>query len=141
MVSERNNWCQTYGALHHPSLYTLEGEACRPEQSYSTKRVILDPDKLNHKVTILQIYNSMHACMHACMHVCMHARSCVLQTFVLSSMEVFRIQCSTTSAMQIWSQTAVAQKESLRNAKPNINDLFCPSSFSVQPSSAQGINA
>ena len=63
------------------------------------------------------------------------------QTFVLSSMEIFKVQCSTTGAMQIWSQTAFAHKESLRHAKPNINDLFCPSSFSVQPSSAQGINA
>jgi hypothetical protein len=59
----------------------------------------------------------------------MHARSCVLQTFVLSSMEICRIQCATTRAVQIWSQTAVAQKESLRNAKPNINDWLCLRSF------------
>ena len=61
------------------------------------------------------------------------------QTFVLSSMEICKVQCSSTGAMQIWSQTAFAHKESLRHAKPNINDLFDPSSFSVQPSSATDV--
>jgi hypothetical protein len=61
------------------------------------------------------------------------------QTFVLSSMEICKVQCASTGAMQIWSQTAFAHKESLRHAKPNINDLFDPSSFSVQPSSATDV--
>ena len=61
------------------------------------------------------------------------------QTFVLSSMEIYKVQCSSTGAMRIWSQTAFAHAESLRHAKPNINDLFDPSSFSVQPSSATDV--
>ena len=61
------------------------------------------------------------------------------QTFVLPSMEICKVQYSSTGAMQIWSQTAFAHKESLRHVKPNLNDLFDPSSFSVQPSSATDV--
>ena len=47
MVSEYCNGCQTSGAPHR-SAHTLEGEHYRPEQSYSTNPVILDPDTPNH---------------------------------------------------------------------------------------------